>query len=218
MARVADRVRHAVFAADNTKSIAGRARARRWELFFGRFPDLGDMQVLDLGGTPSTWSALPIRPRSLTLLNLDHFDCPSWATYIDGDACVPPAEVTSQKYDLVYSNSVIEHVGGFARRQAFAITAMTHAPHLWVQTPAKTFPLEPHWLFPMFQYLPTPTKAIISQRWKLGHVRSNTRHEAMGDVLGVDLVGAAEMRFLFPDTEILRERMAGLTKSYIAVR
>jgi hypothetical protein len=81
-----------------------------------------------------------------------------WISTLVGDACALPRRVTDQRFDLVYSNSVIEHVGGHARREAFAAAVRNAADRYWVQTPYRYFAIEPHWLFPGFQ----------SSRWPSG--------------------------------------------------
>ncbi len=40
---------------------------------------------------------------------------------------------------------------------------------LWVQTPYRYFPIEPHWIFPGFQFLPLSARTEISRRWPLGN-------------------------------------------------
>lgn len=93
-------------------------RQRRWNDLATRFPDLADMSVLDMGGTVESWRLCPTQPARLVLLNT--FAQESEAEVIVGDACEPPAALQSQNFDLVFSNSVIEHVGGAWRRQRFA--------------------------------------------------------------------------------------------------
>jgi hypothetical protein len=189
-------------------------------MLFERFPRLGDMRVLDLGGTPWSWEYAPARPQRIVTLNLEPLPGPDWVESMVGDACAPPPEVEGQEFDFVYSNSVIEHVGGHWRRSGFADVVRRVAPHHWIQTPARSFPLEPHWLFPGFQYLPVGARAAIAKRWRFGHMGADATSEQDGvaSVLSVELVSVPEMRLLFPDSELVRERVIGLTKSLVAVR
>ena len=133
------------------------------------------------------------------------------------DACDLRTLFADQSFDLVYSNSVLEHVGGHARRADFAREAARLAPHHWVQTPNRYFPLEPHWLFPFFQFLPVPARAWIGEHWPLTWSRQ-TGSDALETVLDTELIGATEFAHLFPGSTVLRERVAGVTKSLIATR
>jgi methyltransferase family protein len=213
------------------RSAAAWARRRRHERLVAEFPDLPDMRVLDLGGEPHTWTGSNPRPREVVLLNLPR---PAeaqarqlsgrpeweWMTPVAGDACDPPEEVREGGFDLVYSNSVIEHVGGHHRRRALAHYAQALAEHHWVQTPNRWFPLEPHWLCPGFQYLPTRGRAAVTRTWPIGAytARRESLRQRMGDAMEVELLSASELQWYFEDSRIVRERVAGLPKSLIAIR
>jgi hypothetical protein len=215
-----DLVRRHVTAVDGEASLAARARRNRWNELVSRFPALDSMRVLDLGGVPAQWTRRPIRPAQVVTVNLESHPPVEepWIVAVRGDACDLPAPVRSERFDLVYSNSVLEHVGGHARRVAFAESVHAAADHHWVQTPYRYFPVEPHWLFPGFQFLPVRARVALSERWPLGHIRSADRSTALTDVAWVELIGLTEMRSYFPDSEIWREGFGGLTKSLVAVR
>ena len=70
--------------------------------------------------------------------------------YVIGDACNLDM-LSSKSFDIIYSNSVIEHVGR-ERQKEFANEIMRVGKKYWVQTPYKHFPVEPHFVFPFFQY------------------------------------------------------------------
>jgi hypothetical protein len=190
-------------------------------MLLDKFPELPSMKVLDLGGRPSGWSAAPVRPAHVVSLNLAGQQLApreDWFEVVEGDACDPPSEVMSQTFDLVYSNSVIEHVGGPANERRFADVVSNLAPHCWVQTPYRYFPIEPHWLFPWFQLLPVRAKALVGLRWPLSNFRPIDARDAIEDALSVRLLSRTEFAFYFPDCEIIGERVLGLTKSLIAFR
>jgi len=213
------RLTNAVADPYDPRSLSARARGRRWDMLLARFPDLASMRVLDLGGMWQMWAAAPVRPAGLTLLNLVAQDPPEdWIDIVEGDACDPPAALRGERFDLVFSNSVIEHVGGPWRRRAFAGVVEAHGDHHWIQTPNRWFPIEPHFLFPGFQHLPLEARAAITMRWPLGHNRTANPRVALGNVLYCDLLGAREMRHYFPDSEVTFERLLGVRKSVIAVR
>lgn len=193
-------------------------RQRRWNDLATRFPDLADMSVLDMGGTVESWRLCPTQPARLVLLNT--FAQESEAEVIVGDACEPPAALQSQNFDLVFSNSVIEHVGGAWRRQRFAAAVRSLGSHHWIQTPYRYFPVEPHFLCPGLQYMPKAIGAHVVVRWPFGNYAHTL--ESAADALpyldDIDLLSRAQMHQYFPESEIRLERFGPLVKSLIAVR
>ena len=201
------------------KSVAERMRLRRWEFMRIHLPDLAEMKVLDLGGTMHWWQRAPVRPGHVTIVNTETgTDEAPWLTAITGDACHADELVAGQSFDLVFSNSLIEHVGGHQARSALARVIRSLAPRYLVQTPYRYFPVEPHWVFPGMQFMPLPVRRIIAPRWPLGHTRGWTGSAALSEVMYTELIGATEMRTYFPDGELYWERFAGLPKSMTAIR
>jgi hypothetical protein len=206
---------------DGPDSVGARRRARRWEWLRAAFPQIENMSVIDLGGTAESWQRAPVRPARVHVVNLEHeadADLPSWLRADQGDACNLPPAILGSSYDLVFSNSVIEHVGGHAQRQRFAEAVHKLADRHWVQTPYRYFPIEPHWLFPGFQFLPMSARAQISYRWPLAHTRSASVDDGLAEAMSVELLSRAEMSYYFPHAEIQVERLLGAVKSLIAVR
>ena len=180
------------------------------------------MRVVDLGGTVGSWLAAPVRPQQVVLVNDDARENPPEAgqpgiQVVLGDACDLPPAVRDERFDLVYSNSVIEHVGGHWRRAAFAASVHRLSDRHWVQTPYRYFPLEPHFLFPGFALLPLRAQAEVVRRWPLGHYAAvRELREAVRWSLATELLSFTELRHYFPSSQIQRERVLGLTKSLIA--
>jgi hypothetical protein len=87
-----------------------------------------------------------------------------------------------------------------------------------VQTPYRYFPIEPHWLVPGLQFLPITLRARIAHRWPLAYTPGRAKEAVLNTVMWTELIDRTQMRVYFPDSEILSERVAGLTKSLIAVR
>ena len=205
---------------DGQGSIGERQRHRRWEWFAKTFTGIEAMSVIDLGGTAEAWRRAPVRPASLHIINLEEeaSEIPAWIQVDTGDACNLPAHISSRNYDLVFSNSVIEHVGGHSQRQRFADTVHALAERHWVQTPYRYFPIEPHWLFPGFQFLPLSARAGISRHWPLAHSPASGREESVRQVMSVELLDRTEMAFYFPHSTIGSERILGIAKSLIAIK
>jgi hypothetical protein len=182
------------------------------------------MTVLDLGGTPESWQWAPQRPRRVVSVNLPGCQTDwglDWFETVIGDACDPASFAHHGPFDLVYSNSVIEHVGGHERIKRLADGVHLAAPHHWIQTPNRWFPLEPHWACPGFQFLPLGAKVVLSRHWPLGSFQCGSEEaeeRVVEDILAIELLTARQLRHYFPTSRIVRERVGGLSKSLIAVR
>jgi hypothetical protein len=221
---LADLARNKLWDPESPASLSTKLRGARWARFLETFPSLAEMSVLDLGGYHKAWERAPIHPRLLTTVNLDTqevgVELPSWVRTLTGDATGDLDVVAGESYDLVYSNSVIEHVGGPPARARFAANARRLAPAYWIQAPAPSFPVEPHWVFPFFHHLPVGLRATVARHWPMQSQPSpkHPREQAVFDVLSVQLPSKTEMEALFPDAKIVHERFLGLTKSLVAVR
>ncbi|HEU5267140.1 MAG TPA: hypothetical protein VFU35_10595, partial [Jatrophihabitans sp.] len=120
-------------------------------------------------------------------------------------------------FDIVFSNSLLEHVGGHERRRRLAELVTASAPRYWVQTPYRYFPVEPHFVVPGMQFLPLGARAAIAERWHAGP-RRLARADALTMVEWIELIGIRQLRSYFPQADIEIERLAGLPKSIIAVK
>jgi len=198
------------------------ARDRRWLELQRRFPGLGEMRVLDLGGSVLAWESAAVRPRHVTIVNADvriSATSSNWYDVVHGDACGPPESLLRKEFDLVFSNSLLEHVGGNARRRELAAVVDRFAARHWVQTPYRYFPVEPHWLVPGMQFLPLSTRVAIARRWPFGPANRHTDpSRVVAEVASVELVTLTEMRDYFPRSEIWVERVLGAPKSLVAIR
>ena len=115
-----------------------------------------------------------------------------------------------REFDVAFSNSVIEHVPP-SLQPAFAKEIGRVADRYFVQTPNRYFPVEPHYQLPLFQFLPERARRALNKRFTLGW-------QPKGEWEEINLLSVRDMRRLFPDAEVHRERVLGLTKSLIAVR
>jgi hypothetical protein len=205
---------------DGEGSWGVRRRKRQANWLVETFPDLAQMSIVDLGGRVETWAHATVRPKHVHVVNLEPppAEIPDWAEVDYGDPCALPAHIAVRRYDLVFSNSVLEHVGGHERRLRFAESVHLLAEAHWVQTPYRYFPIEPHWIAPGMQFLPVRARTAVARRWPLAHSPAESREAAIRQVLWTELVDRTQLRHYFPESRILTERLAGLPKSLIAVR
>jgi hypothetical protein len=210
--------------ADNSdsRSLATRMRRRRFELFLSLLQKLeGHVEILDIGGTQQFWDLmLGDDPRDIrvTLLNIEHqrVSSPRFVSAV-GDARALP-QFPSGSFDVVFSNSVIEHVGDYENQRQMANEIRRVGRRFFVQTPNKRFPLEPHFLFPWFQYLPLATRAWLVNRFDVGwYRRIPDARAARAEVESIQLLTKERFSALFPGARVHEEKIAGLTKSFVAI-
>jgi len=179
-----------------------------------------ETRILDIGGTPEYWEWLRERPR-VTLLNTPRARADVGdAAWVAGDGRSLPFR--DGAFDVVFSNSVIEHVGDAASQQRFAREVARVGRGFWVQTPNRWFPVEQHLLTPFLHWLPKPWQRAIARRgtvWSAVARPAPDRREYYIEhfLRDIRLLGPRELRQLFPAARILRERFLGVTKSLIAI-
>jgi SAM-dependent methyltransferase len=179
--------------------LAARARARRHERFFALTRLEPGARVLDVGcGQIGLRAFEP----SLEITGVDLHERPAYpGPFVRADAAegLPFAD---GEFDLVYCSSVIEHLAP-ERREAFAAEIRRVARGWFVQTPAFSFPIEPHSLLPGAHWLPT---GIRRRYWRLGAARGWEE---------ISLLRRGELEALFGPARA--ERFAGLAKSWVCV-
>ena len=180
-----------------------------------------ETRVLDIGGTPDNWQLIAVKPR-LVLLNMPRARADLGdAEWVAGDGRALPFRDSA--FDVVFSNSVIEHVGDAASQKQFAQEVARVGRAYWVQTPNRRFPVEQHLLTPFVHWLPKRWQAAVVRRatvWSaLTRPTAESRHFYVEHYLrDIRLLVRAELAGLFPGARIIRERFLGVTKSLIAWR
>jgi len=201
--------------------LSRRFRRPRMQRFVGECQITGDTRILDIGGTPDNWQLAGVRPR-LVLLNMPRAraELAGAIEWVAGDGRALPFR--DGAFDVVFSNSVIEHVGDAASQQRFAREVARVGRAYWVQTPSRWFPVEQHLLTPLVHWLPKRWQRAVVRRgtvWSALTRPSPDRREFYHEhfLRDVRLLGCGEMRALFPGARVIRERFLGITKSLIAV-
>ena len=216
------RLLYKIFADNQRKnSWANKARIRRFNLFLSHLEKLSyPVSILDVGGTQKFWESMNYSPPenvSIVLLNLKETKTTHTAfTSLIGDACNMP-EFNDKQFDVVFSNSVIEHLCSWENQRQMASEIMRVGKNYFIQTPNYSFPIEPHFVFPFFHYFPCRIRVWLTSHFSLGHYpKANSLAKAKARVLELRLLTKREMKTLFPDANFFHERIFGLTKSIIA--
>lgn len=214
---------------DNPRSLGSRMRQKRRtrivDLIDGIHARQGRVRILDLGGREVYWRIfgddyLRARGVEVTMVNPEPQPVPASPGFsvMPGDATSLP-ELSDHSFDLVHSNSTIEHVGRWDKVEGFAREVRRLARAYYVQTPYFWFPVEPHAICPAFHWLPDGLRARLMMQFSLGNYpRAADMGVAMRQVQDAVLLDRAQMRHLFPDADVSFEWLGPLPKSMMAVR
>ena len=180
--------------------LAARARERRHTRFFALTRLAADARVLDVGCGPLGLRALE---PELDITGVDLVERPDYpGAFVRADAAAG-LPFAAGEFDLVYCSSVIEHVAR-ERRARLAEEIRRVGRGWYVQTPASSFPIEPHSLLPGAHWLPP---VLRKPYWRLG---------AAGEWEEIALLRRSELERLFGPA--LPERFGPLVKSWVCVR
>lgn len=188
-------------------------RQRRMLAFLERMGPRSEAKVIDLGGTPDVWEMIDL-DLDITLLNQPD-EWKNWSgsfkrryKFVEADAC-DAAGFANNDFDLVFSNSVVEHVGPPERQEAFARTVGRLAPSYWIQTPSVYFPIEAHCNLPFWWFYPPRLKQAWICRWQL-----QGREFLWKQMTETQVLSLSQLKSLFPGALVYTEYVAGFPKSY----
>lgn len=210
----------------NAGSFVNRMRRKRFALIENEIEQLinqkGNIKILDIGGEIKYWQNIGWQNPNCTIyiLNLDVANnLPSPAGYVEvkGNALSLPYQYGD--FDLIFSNSVIEHVGSRKNQEIFASEVKRVCDKYIIQTPSFWFPLEPHSLIPFFQYIPHAIRAFFILWFNINYFpKAKNYKEAL--VTSRSTIMFTKYRFtkLFPDAFCQVEKFAGIHKSYTVIK
>ena len=193
-------------------------RRRRMRKFARLLDIKPGLRVLDLGGTPSIWEHVET-PLDITFLNLSgaaFVALPETSIHrfrrVEGDAC--RTGLADKSFDIVFSNSTIEHVGDHRYQMLFAIETKRLGRAYWVQTPSRWAPVEPHTGLPYWWFWPWWCRETMLLRWQKRMPGSWWNDY----IAGTRVLSRHDMRQLFRDGRVFGERFLGLPRGLIACR
>ena len=156
-----------------TDAISLRSRRRKFALFMETMAPTAATTVLDVGvddsafgepssnqssrcGTLNFFEELYPWPERITALGLHEGtrfrESYPTARYVQGDALELP--FGDGEFDIVFSNAVIEHVGGRDQQRRFVEESLRVARRAFITTPNRWFPVEVHTRLPLVHWLP----------------------------------------------------------------
>ena len=207
-------------------SFVNQFRQKRFELLKNGIEKLiqkDHFKILDIGGDIQYWKNIGWQHPAckIHLLNLYESIVPENETHQFSSSVGNGLSLEYKKgeVDLIFSNSVIEHVGSYANQQIFANEVRRVSDKYIVQTPSIWFPLEPHSLIPLFQFLPHPIRALLIMTFNINYFPKAKKYKA-AIIVSHSTLMFTHKRFkqLFPEAEIQVERFLGIPKSYTAIK
>lgn len=197
-------------------------RRKRIKTFLRLFQPTRQTSLLDVGGLPRLWDGMDVEAQ-MTIVNLQPLPShevlflASNQKFVQGDGTRLAWE--DKTFDIVFSNSVIEHLGTRDNQVAFAQECRRVGNGYWIQTPAREFPVEPHFLTLFLHWFSKPLRKRLLRYFSLWGWLSRPKPDAVEAAVDeVRLLSLKEFKSLFPDGQILIERWLGLPKSYIAYK
>jgi len=181
------------------------------------------IKVLDVGGRAEFWKTVDVsKIDAITVTNIDKADIAVDAgqSLIRGEYAnaLDLSGFRARGYDLVVCNSVIEHLETWRNIKTCARELRSVAEAGFIQTPSFWFPVEQHFMIPFFHWAPAQLRAsLLPYLPRRGYEQVGDVDVRRAYVEEINLLTRREFAFLFPDAEIVAEKVLGLTKSYTAI-
>lgn len=196
-------------------------RKRRMARFLRVIDPQPAERILDVGGTLFNWKLIGYEG-NVILLNLaasgdKETIVPGNFSFVVGDGTALPYD--DEEYDVCFSNSVIEHVGAFEKQKMFAREVCRVGRRIWIQTPARSFFFEPHYMTPFIHWFPKRYQKKLLRNFSLWGLIARPTQQYVDDFVDeTRLLTFGEVKALFPDCQIVRERFLFMTKSYLIIK
>lgn len=205
---------------EKEKSFARKIRLERIDIFKKLILNLPKpIKILDVGGTEVFWEIMGFTENEdyeITILNLSKVNTKYFnIVSISGDGR-NMSQFKDDEFDIVFSNSVIEHVGKFKDQMKMANEMQRLGKNYFLQTPSFYSPIEPHFFVPFFQILPVKLRTLLLQNFNLGYLKKTPEKEKAKKIIeSINLPKKEELEKMFPESTIKKEKAFGLTLSYI---
>lgn len=194
-------------------------RPRRKRKFMANFPEVTHgAPVLDVGGTTCWWEEDFPKDINVTIVNTDgrHQAEVESLGFKFSKADGRKLPFGDKEFYLTFSNSVIEHVGTLADQERFATEAARCGQKLYLQTPNKWFPIEPHLIALFIHWLPFKIARRLIRYFSIWGLVAKPSQATIDEfLLTTRLLTKKELARIFPHAHVIEEKFFGLTKSYI---
>lgn len=200
-----------------TDAFADHFRPGRMKTFVDAVGLKDSHNILDVGGRKRIWSYVDVEPK-VTIANLNIEErVEGRFTFRSVDARELPFDDDS--FDIAFSNSVIEHVGNREQQRQFADEVRRVARDYYVQTPNRWFFVEPHLICPFIHFLPRPWFRRLVPFFSVWYWLRRPSPQRVDEFISeINLLTEKDVREMFPDGKMLREKFLFFTKSFIVVR
>jgi len=175
------------------------------------------LTVLDVGGKINFWENRGLagnKNYEITIVNIEKEKSKYSNIKTSIGNAVDLSQFNNNTFDVVHSNSVIEHLYNFENQKKMASEIIRVGQKHIVQTPNKNFFIEPHYLLPFFQYIPDKLKYLILTKTKLSRLKKWDENFAKQYIKEIRLLSLKEMKVLFPNSKIYFEKFIWMNKSF----
>ena len=203
---------------EKKESLGNQFREKRFSFFLKKINKLPKpVSVLDVGGKINFWENKGLAGNlnyTITIVNFEKEKSQySNIKTLIGDA-TDLSQFVDKSFDIVHSNSVIEHLYNFNNQSKMASEIVRVGKKYIVQTPNKCFFLEPHYLLPFFQFIPDKLKYLILTKTKLSRLKRWDKNFSKQYINEIRLLSLKELKVLFPNSKIYFEKFLGMNKSF----
>jgi SAM-dependent methyltransferase len=203
------------------------SRKRKLELFYSLLKPNADDKVLDVGAEINPdgsrglqlidsypWkdkiTALNTSAEHIKLIKQHYPEVKA----IVGNGCILPWP--DKHFDIVYSNAVIEHVGGLAEQKKMAAEIMRVSKRWFMSTPNRWFPFEFHLRLPLVTWLPWHGYQWAASIVSYSHVKRKFVFKGR-KASGIRLMSVRELKKCFPTSKIIKQRVTFMSETLIVV-
>jgi hypothetical protein len=203
---------------ENKDSLGNKFREKRFSFFLEKMNTMQKpVTILDVGGKINFWENRGLAGNlnyTITIINIKKENSKySNINFEIGDA-TNLSQFNDKSYDVVHSNSVIEHLYNFENQKKMASEIIRVGQKHIVQTPNKYFFIEPHYLLPFLQFTPDKLKFLLLTKTKLSRLKKWNKKFASQYIEEIRLLSLKEMKVLFPNSKIYFEKFLGMNKSF----